>query len=298
MSGSIPSARPAVSVVVPFAGRRAGAEQLAANLARLELRDGDELIVADNTGAGMAAGGLPPAARLVRATAERSSYHARNMGAHAARREWLLFLDADCAPAAGLLDAYFGEPIPERCGAIAGAVLADPEQRALVARYARDRGFLNMAGANVGPGWRIAVGGNVLVRRAAFEAAGGFAEGIRSGGDVDLSRRLLDAGCTIEARPEASVEHHHRERLLPFLATIARYAAGSRWLERRYPGLSSRWPLPRQLALAARDSAALALRGRREQATFRALDGLGLMAHNVGYVTGNAAPRRRGEEGR
>ena len=140
-----------------------------------------------------------------------------------------------------------------------------------------------------GPDWRIAVGGNVLVRRIAFHEIGGFAEGIRSGGDVDFSRRLQRAGWTIDRREAARVEHRHREQLLPFLATISRYAAGSRWLNRRYPGYSPRWPLARQLALAARDAVVLAARGRREQAAFRALDGLGLVAHNVGYLAGNSA---------
>jgi len=287
------SGRPAVSVVVPFVGERRHAQRLAANLARLEVAEDDELIVADNTARGMPGVSLPPRARVARAAEERSAYHARNEGARRATCEWILFLDADCRPVPDLLDAYFAEPASERCGALAGAVLASPDQRALIARYARDRGFLNMAGGNEGPGWRIAVAGNVLIRRAAFDRIDGFVEGIRSGGDVDLSRRLMAAGWTIDARPRAAVEHHHRERLIPFLGTIARYAAGSRWLERRYPGHSPRWPLPRQLALAARDSAALAIRGRREQAAFRALDGLGLVAHNVGYVTGNAAPSRR-----
>ena len=138
-----------------------------------------------------------------------------------------------------LLDAYFAEPIPERCGAVAGAIGREPGPARADRPLRRDRGFLNMAGGSEGPGWRIAVAGNVLVRRAAFDGLGGFVEGIRSGGDVDLSRRLIAAGWTIESRPAAAVEHHHRERLIPFLATIARYAAGSRWLERRYPGHSA-----------------------------------------------------------
>jgi GT2 family glycosyltransferase len=286
------SDRPAVSVVVPFVGDTAEATRLAGNLRRLALAAGDELIVADNTRHGMAADVLPGTTHMVRATAERSAYHARNAGAFIAANEWILFLDADCNPVPELIDAYFAEPPPESCGAIAGSVVGSSGQGALIARYARARGFLNMAGGNEGHGWRIAVGGNALVRRAAFEEIGGFVEGIRSGGDVDLSRRLLAAGWTIERRPDAVVEHHHRERLVPFLATIARYAAGSRWLERRYPGRSPRWPLTRELARSIRDAAVLTLRGRREEAVFRALDGLGLLAHNVGYLAGNAAPAR------
>jgi GT2 family glycosyltransferase len=274
---------------VPFIGDRAAAGRLAGNLRRLRVRDGDELIVADNTRTGVPEGALDPSVRVVRATTERSAYHARNAGARAATNDWMLFLDADCRPVPELLDLYLGDPPGDRCGAIAGTVVGNPGQGALIARYARARGFPNLAGGGEGRNWRIAVGGNVLVRRFAFEAIGGFTEGIRSGGDVDFSRRLQRAGWSIERRPAALVEHRHRERLLPFLASIARYAAGSRWLNRCYPGHSPRWPLTRQLALAARDAAVLSARGRREEAVYRALDGLGLVAHNIGYLAGNSA---------
>jgi GT2 family glycosyltransferase len=281
--------RPAVSVVVPFVGDRAVAELLSSYLRRLELQPGDELIVADNTSGGMPVGALPRDVRVVRAAAERSAYHARNTGAWAAANDWILFLDGDCRPVPELLGAFLAELPDERCGAIAGSVVGSPDQAALIARYARARGFLNLAGGGEGPGWRIAVAGNVLVRRAAFDTVGGFTEGIRSGGDVDFSRRLQRAGWTIDRRPAALVEHRHRERLISFLATIARYAAGSRWLNSRYPGYSPRWPLTRQLVLSARDAAVLTVRGDREEGVFRALDGLGLIAHNVGYRGGNSA---------
>jgi GT2 family glycosyltransferase len=284
--------RPPVSIVVPFLGDRAAAEQFAGNLRRLRLKPDDEVIVADNTSRGIAADAFDPSVLVVRAAAERSAYHARNAGVRAAGNEWLLFLDADCRPARDLIDAYLEDLPAKGCGAIAGTIVGSPDQCALVARYARAREFLNLAGGGEGPDWRIAVGGNVLVRRRAFEEIGGFAEGIRSGGDVDFSRRLQRAGWTIEHRPAALVEHRHRERLIPFLAAIARYAAGSRWLNARYPGYSPRWPLAKQLALSARDAAALVARGRREEGVFRALDGLGLVAHNVGYFAGNAASAR------
>ncbi len=72
---------------------------------------------------------------------------------------------------------------------------------------------------------------------------------------------------------------------------VARYAAGARWLNQRYPGSSPRWPLITGLGGAIRDIATLGVRGRVESAVFRAIDGLGLIAHNVGYVATNR-PRR------
>jgi glycosyltransferase involved in cell wall biosynthesis len=282
-----------VSVVVPFRGDRAGAERLRRALCRLRLDPDDELIVADNTddGTALVAAGAHSPVHVVRATEERSSYHARNVGAGAARGEWLAFTDADCAPTPGLLDAFFAEPVAERCGALAGEVVGEPDQEGFLPRYARSRNLLSQTRGLFGRGSGVAATANLIVRRSAFGEVGGFAQGIRSGGDIDLCRRLGAAGWTLEYRPAAIVVHSHREGLVPFLGAIARYAAGARWLNERYPGSAPRWPLVHGIAGSARDVAANALRGRFEAALFRGIDALGLVAHNVGYVTSNEARR-------
>jgi GT2 family glycosyltransferase len=295
-----------VSVIVPFRGNLAAAEAMVRSLRRLELGVGDEVIVADNSDSDTAAplsdsAGAERVARLadgtawvIRATRERSSYHARNVGAAAARNDWLLFMDADCAPSPALLGAYFAEPVPDRCGAIAGQILGEPGQRSLAARYARSRRLFDHASGLIRAEAGGAAAGNLLVRREAFEQIGGFTEGIRSGGDLDLCRRLALAGWGLEFRPQALVHHRHRDTLPSLLGAMARYGAGARWLNERYPGSSPRWPLVRGLARAVRDGAGLVIAGRLEAAVFRGVDGLGLIAHNLGYLAGNAAPARSG----
>ena len=281
--------RPPVSIVVPFAGDGADARRLEASLRALRRRRGDEAIVADNTSDGVLAEGVG-GARVVRAIGERSSYHARNRGADAAGNDWLLFLDADCTPIPELLDAYFDEPVAERTGAIAGEIAGEPGQQALAARYARDRKVLSQTDGLYGRGRTVAATGNLMVRREAFHALEGFVEGIRSGGDVDFCLRLQDAGWALEFRPEALVRHRHRESVAGLLRTFARYGSGSRWLQTRYPGLAGRWPLSaREMARVGVDAARLTLRGDREQAAFRLIDGAGLVAHNAGWRSSNAA---------
>jgi GT2 family glycosyltransferase len=288
--------RPAVSVVIPFHGDSAYAERLAGALASLERRPGDELIVADNTADATAAAitgdGAGDGVRVIPASAERSSYHARNRGAAAATGEWLLFMDADCTPEPDLLDAYFADRVPRRCGALAGAIDGDPGQSSFMARYTRDRKFFHQTEGLHGMRQAAAATGNLMVRRTAFEQIDGFCEGIRSAGDVDLSWRLQQAGWTLEYRPRARVAHRHREGLVSLMGAIARYGAGARWLNERYPGASPRWPLTRGLAGSAVDVLGLGARGRVEPALYRAVDGLGLLAHNLGYASSNAARGR------
>jgi mycofactocin glycosyltransferase len=273
--------------VVPFAGDAGAAQRLGAGLARLRREPDDELIVADNTRAGVVAGALDGAAAVARATRERSSYHARNAGARLASRDWILFMDADCEPGPELIDSYFADCIDDRVGALAGPILHARDQPSLAARYARARHFVAIPEA---PGAiPTAPTGNLLVRRRAFDAVGGFVEGIRSGGDVDLCRRIHDAGYTLELRPRATVVHSHSERLVGYLRTVVRYAAGARWLNERYPGIAPRWPLWRELWRATRDAMRLWVSGDLDESTFRALDGLSLVAHNAGYRAGNRA---------
>ena len=131
--------RPSVSVVVPFRGDREAAVRLRTVLGCLDLREGDEAVVADNTAGGVAGAIAAAGITVVPALGERSAYHARNEGARIATSDWILFLDADCRPRPDLLDAYFREPIGGDCGAIAGQILGEPGQRSFAARYARSR---------------------------------------------------------------------------------------------------------------------------------------------------------------
>ena len=281
------SGRPPVSVVVPFAGDRADAERLARALARLRLGEGDEVIMGDNSPGGVAAGDLDGGVRLARAEAERSSYHARNVAAKLATREWILFMDADCLPGSGLLDSYFEPPVGDRVGALAGPILHAPGQRSLAARYARARNFVVIPEE---PGAiPTAPTGNLLVRGAAFERVVGFVEGIRSGGDVDFCRRIQEAGYTLELRPAATVIHAHKETLREYLRIVSRYAAGACWLDERYPGIAPRWPLWPELWRAVRGALGRWAAGDVEEAKFRLIDGLSLVAHNVGYRRSNRA---------
>jgi hypothetical protein len=222
--------RVGVSVVMPFAGSAADGAQALAALTELQTGPADELILADNSDLGLRSHGV----HVVPVTGERSPSHARNVGAEQAGRDWILFLDADCRAVPDILERYFERPIADRVGALAGEVAPAPGASSFAARYGAARSFLGQ-GAHLGhPFLPRAVAANLLVRREAFAAVGGFYEGVRAAEDTDFSWRLQRAGWELAARPEARVEHRYRATLDGLRRQWRGYAAGRAWLARRY----------------------------------------------------------------
>ena len=279
--------RPAVSVVVPFRGTPSEARALVGSLGGLRLGEGDEIVVADNSGGHAEPRG---AVRVVPAPDEHSSYYARNVGADAARNDWLLFLDADTLPPPTLLDDYFREPAGDGAGAVAGGVVAARDQRSLVARFAATRRYLSQAAHMRDAHRPYGITANLLVRRAAWAGVGGFFEGLRSGGDQDICWRIQDAGWALEYREAAAVEHRHRDRVVPLMRQMARYSAAIAWMARRAPGSSPRPRVLRRLARSVAGSILWLAGGRVERAAFKALDGVVVVAEGGGYLLSNDAP--------
>ncbi len=290
--------RPSADVVVPFAGSAAALHAAVERLAALRLAPGDTLVVADNRREGAALGA--PGVRIVDAGAQPGSYFARNRGAEAGANPWIVFLDADVEPSPGLLDAYLAVEVPDACGLIGGAVTDEPPAEAgrptAAVRFAHARSMMSQDRTLERPEWAYYQTANVAVRRSAFEAVGGFEEGIRSGGDADLCFRLRAAGWTLERRDDARVVHRSRETLPALLRQRVRVGAGSRWLEDSYPGFSPRRPLARAVAGGLRQSAvglAGLARGGGDEALVRAVGGLADAAFQVGWRLPNRAGGRR-----
>ena len=293
-------ARPAVDVVVPFAGPPAGLRALVARLEALRTRAGDTVVVADNRGVG-----VPGSDRVgvIDATSRRGSYHARNAGARAGSAPWLLFFDADVEPAHDLLDRLF-EPAPaERTGVLAGAVIDEPPPSGArgpaALRYAWLKSSMSQE-TTLGHGrWAFAQTANCAVRRAAFADVGGFSDEARSGGDADLCFRLEAAGWGLESRPGAAVLHRNRATIPRMLAQRARHGAGAAWLARRHPGA---FPPRRGPGLAwwglrrAGQGVGALVRGDRDAALVGLLDGPAVWAFELGRRLPNRrlAPPRAG----
>ena len=278
--------RPPVAVVVPFAGNEREGRDVVDGLLSLAVRPGDELVVVDNSARPVVA--PRDGVRVVRATREHSSYHARNAGAETTTAPWLLFLDADCRAAPWILDAHF-TPEPEPgTGAVAGAVFSAPGGRSFAQRYSEAWAVLSQPRSLAHPRRPFALTANLLVRRAAWERLGGFAEGVRSAGDADFCWRLQEDGLGLEYRPLAAVAHAHRSTLGGLLRQFVRYGSGTGWLSRRYPdGGDGGWiaPTPTMLRDAAVDIAA----ARFELALARLMTFAAATAAAAGRLVSNRA---------
>ncbi len=299
------SARPAVDVVIPFGGR--ALEPVVARAATLVTREGDTVTVVDNRGrsgavvgsgavagsgalggsgavAGSGALGGSGAVRVVVAAAVPTSYFARNAGARAGSAPWLLFLDADVLPPPDLLDRLL-TPTPGDGVAVVASEVADEEPRPgdpPAVRYAAASGAMSQAG-NLRAGFVATA--CCAVRREAFEAAGGFREDVRSGGDADLCLRLRDAGWRIELREDVVVRHRPRRALVRMLAQRARHGSGAAWVEREHPGTLPARPVLGAAWWGARRAAAggrALVRGDRDAAIAGLLDGPALLAFELG----------------
>jgi GT2 family glycosyltransferase len=284
---------------MPFAGDEAAARHALDALRSLETRPGDELILADNSGV---LGSRSDGVEVVPATAERSPAHARNRGAARAGRDWVLFIDSDCEPRADLLDAYFADPVGDDVGALAGEVRAAPGAQTLVGRYGAARGFLSQRAHLEHPYRPRAAAANLLVRRTAFEAVGGFYEGVRAAEDTDFAWRLQQAGWTLELRSEAFVWHQYRTSLGDLRRQWRGYAAGRAWLARRYEGFEPEPGLARAARRvrrrgggrggSPRSARAISGSSRLERGAFVALDAVLSVEEVTGFALSNR-PRGR-----
>jgi Glycosyltransferase like family 2 len=281
---------------MPFAGDVGAAAEAIAALQSLNAGRGDELIIADNSGTVASTDEV----QVVGAEGERSPARARNVGASYAKRDWILFLDADCEPAPDLLDSYFELDVEDTVGALAGEVAASADASSIAERYGASRGFLGQQLHLNHPYMPRAVAANLMVRREVFAQLGGFYEGLRAAEDTDFSWRLQRAGWRLEPRPSARVQHRYRASVGELRQQWRGYAAGRAWLGRRYEGFRPQPALLRVLGGRSgsarrqpeqtdtgKRGPAIATTQRREPATFIALDALLGLEELAGLLLSN-----------
>lgn len=169
-----------------------------------------------------------PRVRTVDSSAQRGAAHARNVGAAATTSELIAFCDADDLVHEGWLKAL-----------VDGLVHFDAVSGKTIDVFPHDRMSAWYPPATPGDlnrflGRPYLLTGNLAVRRAAFEAVGGFDETLTRCEDIAISWALTDAGHSIGYADGAAIDYRHRAGVVPMLRQYYLYGRGMSEVLRRF----------------------------------------------------------------
>lgn len=188
-----------VSFIVPALNEEKHIGACLESIRRLDIPPGIggiELIVVDNCSTDRTAELSRDLGARVVEVPPKGPAHARNVGARAARGNWLAFVDADCELARNWI-AVCGPHLECQPSAVAAAGIAGHPSHCApwVERTSHDL-WHNRSGA-VARQVRWLATFNLLVARSAFDNIGGFDETLATCEDCDLGYRLAEHGSLI-----------------------------------------------------------------------------------------------------
>jgi mycofactocin glycosyltransferase len=165
---------------------------------------------------------------------------ARNTGLAACETDFVAFLDSDVVPHRGWLEALLGHFCDPTVALVAPRIVGLQEPENLVARYEAVRSSLDLGHreAPVVPYGTVSYvpSAAIICRRTALKDVGGFDETLKSGEDVDLCWRFIEAGARLRYEPIALVGHDHRTQLREWFVRKAFYGTSAAPLAVRHPG--------------------------------------------------------------
>jgi glycosyltransferase involved in cell wall biosynthesis len=200
-----------VSVIIPtYNGAQTLNDCLRSITAQSLPRDQYEVIVVDD-------GSIDASASIISAYAvtyvrqeHRGAPVTRNTGARLAAGDWLAFTDHDCIPSRNWLRNLLAAVDDDRVWGAAGKTIGY-ESRSNAARYVDLTGGLDAEKYLTRSAFPWAPTCNVIYRRSAFEAIGGFDEHYLTYEYCDLHYQMRRASdLTFNYEPRALVLHRHR----------------------------------------------------------------------------------------
>src|SRR6201991_2005865 len=232
--------------------------------------------------------GAHPDIEILRHVQSRGPAAARNTGLAACKTGYVAFLDSDVIPRRGWLEALLGHFCDPTVALVAPRIVGLAHTDNPVARYEAIRSSLDLGHreAPIIPYTTVSYvpSAAIICRTSPLRDVGGFDETLRSGEDVDLCWRLVEAGARLRYEPIAQVAHDHRTQLRDWIARKAFYGESAAPLSVRHPDkiaplMISGWALAAWVLMAIGSSfsylASLlvaALTGRRIAKTLQGAD--------------------------
>jgi mycofactocin system glycosyltransferase len=263
----VPAGTADVTVVIPVRDR---AELLDRCLAALG--GAYPVIVVDDGSrepAAVAAVAAAYGARLVARAVSGGPAAARNMGLEHVTTDLVAFVDSDCVPSPGWIDALAGHFADPVVASVAPRITAVTGPATVAGRYTRVAGTLDMGRepGRVAPKTRLSYvpSAALIARRSTLRAVarptGVFDPTMRVGEDVDLVWRLHAGGWRVRYDPSVHVDHHEPATWPALLARRLRYGTSAAPLALRHPGnipplVVDPWPALTVAALLSRRPAA------------------------------------------
>jgi mycofactocin system glycosyltransferase len=275
-----------VTVVIPVRDNAYGLQRLLASLHGLRIivvDDGSSTPIEHDDFAGAHTG-----IEVLHHVQSKGPAAARNTGLAACKTGFVAFLDSDVVPRRGWLEALLGHFCDPTVALVAPRIVGMAQTDHLVARYEAVRSSLDLGQreAPVIPYSSVSYvpSAAIICRTSTLRDIGGFDETLRSGEDVDLCWRLVEAGARLRYEPIAQVAHDHRTELRDWIARKAFYGGSAAALSVRHPDkiaplMISGWALTAWILMAIGSSfgylASLfvaALTGRRIAKTMQCAD--------------------------
>jgi mycofactocin system glycosyltransferase len=226
-----------VTIVIPVRDNASGLLRLVTSLRGLHI-----VIVDDGSSTPIRRedfAGVHTDIEILRHAQSKGPAAARNTGLGACKSGYVAFLDSDVVPRRGWLEALLGHFCDPTVALAAPRIVGLAQTDHLVARYEAVRSSLDLGHreAPVIPYTSVSYvpSAAIICRTSALRDIGGFDETMRSGEDVDLCWRLVEAGARLRYEPIAQVAHDHRTDLREWVARKAFYGGSAAPLSVRHP---------------------------------------------------------------